>query len=322
MIGGEAPVLHDITLWQQRSPEVRLINHYGPTEITVGCSTFEIVEDIARIRVLPIGRPIANTRLYILDGQMEPVPIGVAGELYIGGAGVARGYSNRADLTAERFVPDGFSGDGGRLYRTGDLCRYLADGNIEFLGRNDDQVKIRGYRIELGEIESRLSEHADVREAVVIAREDTPGEKRLVGYYTASAAVSAETLRAHLLQTLPEYMVPAAYVWLAELPLTPNGKLDRRALPAPDADAYASRGYEEPVGETERLLAEIWAELLQLDRVGRHDSFFELGGHSLLAVRLLERMRQAGFDTDVRTLFSTPTLASLAAAVVDMEIIL
>jgi acyl carrier protein len=244
---------------------------------------------------------------------MEPVPIGVPGELYIGGAGVARGYLNRADLTAERFVPDGFSGDGGRLYRTGDLCRYLADGNIEFLGRNDDQVKIRGYRIELGEIESRLSEHADVREAVVIAREDTPGEKRLVGYYTADAAVSAETLRSHLLQTLPEYMVPAAYVWLAELPLTPNGKLDRKALPSPDVDAYTFRSYEAPQGEIETVLAEIWADLLKVNRVSRHDNFFELGGHSLLAIRLISRMRQAlEIELPLSALFEVPTVAGIA----------
>ena len=257
--------------------------------------------------------------MYILDGQGEPVPEGVAGELYIGGAGVARGYLNRPELTSERFLRDPFVDEpGARMYRTGDLGRYLPDGNIEFLGRNDFQVKIRGFRIELGEIEARLSEHPGVREAVVIAREDTPGDKRLVAYYTSAGeegSLGAEPLRAHLSAVLPEYMVPAAYVRLESLPLTPNGKLDRRALPAPDTEAYATRGYEPPQGEIETKLAEIWAEVLHLDRVSRNDNFFELGGHSLLAVTLIERMRRKGFEVEVRMLFATPTLADLAATV-------
>ena len=244
-------------------------------------------------------------------------PLGSTGELYIGGAGVARGYLNRPELTAERFLKNPFTEESGaRMYRTGDLGRWLDDGNIEFLGRNDFQVKIRGYRIELGEIESRLMEHGSVREAVVIAREDVPGEKRLVAYYTgAEEAVRIEELRSHLSATLPEYMVPAAYVWLESLPLTPNGKLNRKALPAPDGDAYATHGYEPPQGEIEEKLAIVWAEVLRLDKVGRHDNFFELGGHSLLAITLIERMRRNGFKMDVRTLFATPTLADLAASV-------
>ena len=186
-----------------------------------------------------------------MDAQQQPVPVGVRGELYIGGAGVARGYLNRAELTAERFLKDPFVGDGAeRMYRTGDLGRYLADGNIEFLGRNDDQVKIRGYRIELGEIEARLAEYAGVRDAVVMAREDTGGDKRLVAYYTSAesggSSAGAEKLRGYLSARLPEYMVPAAYVRLESLPLTPNGKLDRKALPAPEAEAYATHGYEAP----------------------------------------------------------------------------
>ena len=278
-------------------------------------------ERIARcIERIPIGRPIANTRIYILDAYGEPVPVGVAGELYIGGVGVARGYLNRPDLTAERFVEDPFVAEsGGRMYRTGDLGRWLPDGNIEFVGRDDFQVKIRGFRIELGEIEARLREHAGVREAVVVAGEDGDGGKRLVAYYTTlderEEGVGAEPLRSHLSACLPEYMVPAAYVRLEAMPLTPNGKLDRKALPAPDADAYSKRIYEAPQGEIETRLAEIWAEVLKQDKIGRHDNFFELGGHSLLAVTLIERMRRNGLKVDVRTLFAIPTLAALAASV-------
>ena len=267
----------------------------------------------------PIGRPIANTQIYILDRHGRPTPVGVSGEIYIGGAGVARGYLNRPELTAERFVPDPFSDQAGaRLYRTGDVGRFLADGNIEFLGRNDHQVKIRGFRIELGEIETQLSAHPQVREAVVLAREDVPGDKRLVAYYTmrdAQAAVATEELRAHLQQQLPAYMVPAALVRLESLPLTPNGKLDRNALPAPEGDAYSHREFEAPQGEVEIALAGIWSELLQVERIGRQDNFFELGGHSLLVVQAVERMRQQGLHSDVRTLFDAPTLWQLAAQV-------
>jgi aryl carrier-like protein len=243
--------------------------------------------------------------------------VGVTGELYIGGAGVARGYLNRPELTAARFLKDPFTDDpNARMYRTGDLGRWLADGNIEFLGRNDFQVKIRGFRIELGEIEARLSEHEGVQEAVVLAREDTPGDKRLVAYYTAREQNSGgtEALRAHLAAKLPEYMVPAAYVRLESLPLTANGKLDRKALPAPEGDAYVVRQYEAPQGAIEELLAGIWAELFNRERVGRHDNFFELGGHSLMAVTLVERLARAGLKADVRALFGTPTLAELAAS--------
>ena len=301
--------------WAQ---ERQLINAYGPTEATVCATLHECQAEEAGDP--PIGRPIANTRVYILDAQGEPVPVGVAGELYIGGAGVARGYLNRPELTAEKFLPDPFAGEpGARMYRTGDLGRWLSDGNIEFLGRNDHQVKIRGFRIELGEIEARLSEHPGVREAVVMAREDASGDKRLVAYYTSDPeqdAPGAEQLRLHLSAVLPEYMVPAAYVRLEGLPLTPNGKLDRRALPAPEQDAYATRGYEAPQGETETIVAAIWAEVLKLDRVGRHDNFFELGGHSLLAVRVITRIRKAlGVEVAVRDLFAHPALGDLARVV-------
>ena len=291
----------------------RYINAYGPTEASICASMYECRGDERSNP--PIGCPISNTKIYILDEYGAPVPAGVVGELYIGGAGVGRGYLNRPDLTAERFVADPFAQEAGaRMYRTGDLGRWLADGNIEYLGRNDFQVKIRGFRIELGEIEARLTEQAGVREAAVIAREDVPGDKRLVAYYTGETGVGAEELRGHLAANLPDYMVPAAYVRLETLPLTPNGKLDRNALPLPGGDAYAGRSYEPPQGELEEKLAAIWSELLKIDRVGRNDNFFELGGHSLLAITLIERLRQQGLQADVRTLFGAPTLGRLAAA--------
>jgi amino acid adenylation domain-containing protein len=302
-------------------------NAYGPTEATVCASIGEC--EAGSNRNPTIGLPIANTQLYILDSEMEPVPVGVRGNLYIAGVGVARGYLGRPELTAERFVPNIFSREGGeRLYRTGDVSRYLADGRIEYLGRSDEQVKVRGYRIELGEIESQLARHPAIKEAVALVREYNPGDERLVAYYTVTttdgsrSTVDAETLRIYLSSALPGYMMPAAYVALEALPLTPNGKLDRRALPQPD-DAGAAREYEAPVGDIETALARIWAEALHLDRVGRHDNFFALGGHSLMALGLIDRMRGEGLQTDVRTLFITPTIAELAAGMKKMkEIIL
>jgi amino acid adenylation domain-containing protein len=301
----------------------QLINAYGPTEATI-CATMHSCQ-VGQSGNPPIGRPIANTRIYILDAYGEPVPVGVAGELYIGGAGVARGYLNRAELTTEKFLKDPFVDEPeARMYRTGDLGRWLPDGNIEFLGRNDFQVKIHGFRIELGEIESRLMEHATIREAVVVAREDTPGDKRLVAYYTAAEAETdpgAGQLRSHLSSVLPEYMVPAAYVRLESLPLTPNGKLDRKALLAPESDAYSTRGYEPPEGETETKLAEIWAEVLKLDRVGRHDNFFELGGHSLLAVRVVTRIWEMfSAEASIRDLFEYPELPLLADHILNLQL--
>src|SRR5450830_434996 len=295
----------------------RLCNLYGPSETTTYSSWVSMDREDG---FAPhIGKPVGNTQFYLLDEQQQPVPLGVPGEIYIGGAGVARGYLNRDDLTAERFLQDPFATTpNARMYRTGDLGRYLADGNIEYLGRNDDQVKIRGFRIELGEIDARLAKHPAVHEAVVTAREDIPGDKRLVAYYTLAAghtSVDIDSLRQHLREKLPEYMVPGIYVVLDKLPLTPNDKLDRKALPAPDSDALVRRGYEAPQGETEIVLAQIWADLLKVEQVGRHDHFFELGGHSLLAVSLIGRMRQAGLSADVQVLFGQPTLAALAAAV-------
>ncbi|WP_147458027.1 non-ribosomal peptide synthetase, partial [Pseudomonas syringae] len=295
----------------------RLCNLYGPSETTTYSSW--VAMDREDGFAAHIGKPVGNTQIYLLDEQLQPVPLGVAGEIYIGGAGVARGYLNRDDLTAERFLKDPFSPQpAARMYRTGDLGRYLPDGNIEYLGRNDDQVKIRGFRIELGEIDARLAKYPAIHEAVVTACEDVPGDKRLVAYYTLStghASVDIDSLRSHLQEKLPEYMVPAIYVMLEKLPLTPNGKLDRKALPAPDSEALISRGYEAPQGEIEEQIAVIWQDLLGVAQVGRHDHFFELGGHSLLAVSLIGRMRQLGLSADVRVLFSQPTLAALAAAV-------
>ncbi|TIX52347.1 MAG: amino acid adenylation domain-containing protein, partial [Mesorhizobium sp.] len=270
---------------QRVLPWTGLHNLYGPTEAAIDVTAWTCPADFDG-SVVPIGRPIANTRVYLLDGHGGPVPFGAVGELCIGGAGVARGYLNRPDLTAERFIASPFV-DGDRLYRTGDLARYLPDGNLEFLGRNDEQVKIRGFRIEPGEIAARLCEHAWLREAVVVARQDRAGDKHLVAYVVCAPEAGSDdddggglagALRAHLGARLPDYMVPSAFVRLAALPLTPNGKLDRKALPAPADDAYARRSYEAPRGAVETALAQIWAELLGVERVGRHDHFFELGG--------------------------------------------
>ncbi|WP_038780616.1 non-ribosomal peptide synthetase [Burkholderia pseudomallei] len=280
-------------------------NLYGPTETTVWSTVRRVTTP-----VVDIGGPIANTQVYVLDERLRPAPIGVAGELYIGGAGVARGYLNRPELTRERFVDDPFR-RGGRLYRTGDLARRRADGNLEYLGRNDFQVKIRGFRIELGEIEAQLAKAHGVQGVALAARDTPTADRRLVAYYVGDA--SAAALREHAAARLPAYMVPAAYVRLAAWPLTPNGKLDRAALPAPDDEAYARAEYEAPRGEHECKLAAIWRAVLQVERIGRHDDFFELGGHSLLAVRAITAMRDAfGSDTSLRDLFARPVLKDLA----------
>jgi amino acid adenylation domain-containing protein len=319
IFGGEALEVALLRPWYAREGNraTQLVNMYGITETTVHVTYRPLTAaDAQRAGPSPIGQRIPDLRIYLLDAHGQPVPQGAAGELYVGGAGVARGYLNREELTAERFLPDPFSPEpGARMYKTGDLGRYLADGSIAFLGRNDHQVKLRGFRIELGEIEAKLLAQQGIRDAVVMAREDRPGDVRLVAYLTADAPLDADALRAKLHSVLPEYMVPAAYVQLDALPLTPNGKLDRNALPAPEDDAYASRAYEAPVGEVETVLAAIWAEVLGVEQVGRHDHFFALGGHSLLAVTLVERMRQQSMHVDVRTLFATPTVAALAQAV-------
>ncbi|HST62951.1 MAG TPA: amino acid adenylation domain-containing protein, partial [Longimicrobium sp.] len=290
-----------------------LSNNYGPTECTVVATSGRVSSEGERAP--DIGGPIANTRVYVLDGGMRVLPAGIPGELFIGGAQVARGYLGRAGLTADRFVPDPFGGTAGaRLYRSGDKVRWLADGTIEYLGRLDEQVKVRGFRIELGEVEAVLRQHAGVRECVVIAREDRPGDRRLAAYVVGDG-VSAADLRAHLRRVLPDYMVPSAFLLLDALPLTANGKLDRKALPAPEP-VSAEAEYVAPRTPTEEVLAGILAELLGVDRVGIEDNFFELGGHSLMGTRVMSRVRAVlGVELPLRALFEGPTVARLAARV-------
>jgi hypothetical protein len=302
-------------------------NLYGPTETTIYSSSGVYLRD-SRGRSVSIGKPIANTQIYLLDRQLQPVPIGVAGELYIGGAGVARGYLNRPDLTAEKFIPDPFrSAPGARLYRTGDLARYLPDGSIECLGRIDHQVKIRGYRIECGEVESALRQYPAVREAVVVAQEESSVAsigpvRRLVAYVVAAQNLvpSAHELRAFLKHKLPEYMLPSAFVLLEAFPLMPNGKLDRAALPPPDQSRPDLKNLVPPRTAVENALAQIWKDVLELDEIGIHDNFFEIGGHSLLATLVLSQVRHVfQVELPMRTLFDRQTVCELANAITDLQ---
>ena len=298
-----------------------LLNHYGPTECTVVATCASVSKGEGGTPT--IGRPIANTQVYVLDAAMELLPFGAQGELYVGGIGVARGYLGRPSLTAERFIPDPFSSEaGGRLYKTGDVVRWLADGELEFIGRADNQVKVRGFRIELGEIEAALAAHDSVRDCVVLAREDESGDKRLVAYVVAadagksSVVITATELRAHLKERLPEYMVPSAFVTLEALPINANGKVDRKALPEPDSSQTAAGEYVAPRDAVEEALCEVWAEVLRVERVGVHDNFFELGGHSLKATQVVSRLRRDMQVTlPVRSLFASPTVAEFAPLV-------
>ncbi|MBX3328843.1 MAG: amino acid adenylation domain-containing protein [Nitrospira sp.] len=305
-----------------RLPGVELHNLYGPTEAAIDVTVWSC-DPIAPADPVPIGRPIANTQIYIVDQRGEPVPIGVPGEVQIGGVNVARGYHRRPALTAERFVPDVFSAEPGRrLYRTGDLARYRPDGAIEYLGRLDHQVKIRGVRIELGEIESCLLQHPTVHEAVVVAQDTATGNKRLVGYTVPRMGheVSGEVLRQWAGERLPDAFVPSVVLTLDALPLTPNGKVDRKALPVPDLQAR-TQTYEEPVTESERVLAAIWAEVLGQPRVGRFDNFFELGGDSINTLQVLARAHQRGMKLSPKQLFEHPTVAAAAEVAVPIEVI-
>ncbi|MFN6531145.1 non-ribosomal peptide synthetase [Nostoc sp. ChiSLP03a] len=334
VIGGEQPLEQRFRMWQKHIGEYpQLINAYGPTEATV-----EVTYKLLGIdeQKLTIGRPIHNTQIYILDQYLQPVPIGVLGELHISGVGLARGYLNRPELTQQRFIGNPFrrsrgQGAGGRgekfsnsvrLYKTGDLARYLPNGDIEYLGRIDNQIKIRGFRIELGEIETVLSQHSDVQVCGVIAREDIPGEKCLVAYVVPYPQVTPtiNQLRQFLKAKLPEYMVPNAFVVLESLPLTPNGKVDRRALPAPDLHSEQKDKYVAPRTPIEEMLAQIWTQVLKLEQVGVHDNFFELGGHSLLATQLFSRIRNIfKVELPLRELFARATVAELAPSLEQLQ---
>jgi acyl-CoA synthetase (AMP-forming)/AMP-acid ligase II/acyl carrier protein len=302
-------------------PDTRLVNAYGLTEATIDSTWFEPGEDAELVpgRFVPIGRPLDNTRVYILDAALEPQPIGIPGELCIGGVAVARGYLNRPELTAERFLPDPFSGrTGALLYRTGDLARWLTDGTIDFLGRTDRQIKIRGFRIEPGEIEAVLERRPELRAAAVVDRQDPRGETRLVAYLEATNGVPAPAaLREHLAEHVPNYMVPSAFVQVSALPLTPNGKVDVSALPEPDWEvATATEEFVAPRTETERRVAAVWGRVLSVESIGTHDNFFALGGHSLLAMQVVSRLHhEFGVPLTLRAVFDTPTVEELAAEV-------
>jgi len=311
-----------------------LLHVYGPTENTTFSSWYFVEKLTTTATTIPIGRAISNTQIYLLDQNLQPVPIGIPGELYLGGAGLARGYLNRPELTQEKFIPNPFeelrqhsvSGfpherlqtprtQGSKLYKTGDLVRYLPDGNIEYLGRIDNQVKIRGFRIELGEIETVLNQHGDVQVSCVIARVDTPGEKQLVAYIVPQkdAILTTGELRQFVKTKLPEYMVPSAFVILEALPLTPNGKVDRRALPTPELDRDLLDKYVAPRTQVEEILTQIWASVLKVELVGIHDNFFELGGDSILSIQIIARANQLGIVLSPKLLFMHQTISELAA---------
>ena len=314
VIGGEELRAGGLKFWRERARETRLINEYGPTETVVGCSVYEVEAGKNVGESAPIGKPIANTRMYILDEDMKPMPIGARGEIYISGVGVARGYLGKPDLTAERFVPDAFSGKGGeRVYRTGDVGRYLSDGNIEFEGRADDQVKIRGYRIELAEVQAALDKHPSVRQSVVVTNKAQRGDKRLVGYVVVEKGATSVELKKHARELLPEYMVPDVILALDEMPVTVNGKIDRKNLPSvKDAGRQTQQEYVGARTPVEEMLVGIFEEVLNLSGVGVHDNFFEIGGHSLLATQVASRARNTfSVEVGVRSVFEEPTVEEL-----------
>jgi non-ribosomal peptide synthase protein (TIGR01720 family) len=316
IIGGENLLAEDIAFWREFAPDAMLVNEYGPTETVVGCCIYQVPIGENLSTSVAIGNPIANTQLYVLDQHCQPVPIGVVGELHIGGLGLARGYLNQPELTAQKFIPNPFSDKPGeRLYKTGDLARYRPDGVLEFLGRIDDQVKIRGFRIELAEIQSVILEHSGVKEAAVIAREDVPGNKRLAAYivWNAESPSSIDVLQSFVSEKLPDYMVPSVFVPLKALPLTNNGKVDTKALPAPEEVRAKSGTFVAPTTPTEKLLADIWTKVLRVERVGIHDNFFELGGDSILSIQIIAKANQAGLQLIPKQMFDNQTIAKLAA---------
>ncbi len=325
VVGNEKTLSATLVRWRRLvGKRVEWSNAYGPTETTVTASNYELIGADAvaaaqsRTHSAPIGRPIANAEMYVLDARQQVVPVGVVGEIYVGGCGVARGYHRRPAHTAERFLPHPYGRQpGARLYRTGDLGRFLPEGNVEYLGRADEQVKVRGFRVEVGEIEAVLRRHPEVREGVVVASDDGGGTTRLVAYVVPraqAAAVAPGDLRSFLKEQLPEYMIPSAFVRLEVLPLTPNGKLDRKALPAPDgASREAGETYAAPRSELERVITDVWQEVLEVERVGVHDNFFGLGGHSLLLIRVNGKLREAlGTELPVIEMFKYPTVSTLA----------
>jgi len=322
VLGGEAFTLELAHAIAGKSPGIAIFNHYGPTETTVGVLTHRVSADgpLTKSGTIPLGRPLPNTRLYVLDCKLEPVPAGVAGELFVGGAGVTRGYLNAPAATAEKFIPDPFGDEAGaRMYRTGDLVRYIADGQVEFLGRADDQVKIRGYRLEPVEVEEALRRHKSVRAAVVTAYGENGADKRLAAYVTASPGteLNASELRDFARDRLPDFMIPSVWLLLDELPLTPNGKIDRRALPPPeDLRPQTEIAYVAPRTVDEEILAQLWSEILRVERVGINDNFFDAGGHSLLATQLVSRVRKRlDVEMPLRTIFEEPTIAGQAARI-------
>lgn len=313
ILGGEAVSWELIEQIQQQARSSLIFNHYGPTEATVGVTTFAVENQQNHTQTVPLGRPLANTQIYLLDEQIQPVPIGVPGELYIGGAGLARGYLNQPDLTAEKFIPNPFEETGSRLYKTGDIGRYLPDGNIEFIGRVNRQVKIRGFRIELGEIETILSQHPQVQQAVVVVRE-SDRNKSLVAYVVSKQTLNVSELQRFLREKLPEYMIPSTFVMLKALPLTSNGKINHNVLPELNGDRpELAATYEPPQTEVEQTIVNIWQQMLHVEKVGIHDNFFDIGGHSLLLVQVHVKLREV-FPTDISVLnlFEYPTINSLA----------
>jgi amino acid adenylation domain-containing protein len=319
LIGGEAARPEWVEAARALAPDCVIVNHYGPTETTVGVLTYQAngTNGAHATPILPLGRPLGNAEIYILDADLNPVPVGVPGELHIGGVGLARGYLNRPELTAERFIPHPFGRSGMRLYKSGDLARFLPDGTVEFLGRLDHQVKVRGFRVELEEIEAVLSEHPRVRAVAVLAHEQAAGDNRLYAYAVLDGELTTDELRWFAQERLPEHMVPSAFMLLDELPRTPQGKIDRRALPSPEQfRREPGEEFVAPRTPTEEKVAEMWSELLGVERVGVNDNFFELGGHSLLATQLVSRLRQTfRIELPLRALFETPTVAATATAV-------